>query len=177
MKCVKLILLSFVFCVCACNSFAANVTGNSSKTTIQGSVSLSDSVPSGFYGCWKVISVRSKSTNNAEFGEFGVDLWNLSKSGDVITLSNPVSGAKASVLVSEVNGNTVKFKKVSRESDEESIETPILTLEGDNFYGIDRIVIRSYKNGKFVREESVEYKVKATKVSGATIPELFGYTR
>ncbi len=177
MKCVKKLLLSFIMLLFAFCISADCVLANSGQTVIQGSVSLSDSVPSGFYGSWKVVSVRIKSTSNSDFGDFGVDVWNLSKLDDVITLSNPASGARASVSVSEVNGNTVKFRKVSRESNEESIETPILTLKGDNFHGIDRIVIRIFKNGIFVREESVEYKINATKISGATIPELFGNVR
>lgn len=144
------------------------------NNVIKGSISMTDRVPAGFFGSWKVVSVRAKTTSPQDFGPYGVDVWNLSKSNNVITLSNPVSGAKASILVSEVNGSTVRFKKTSHDVDEESIETPVLTLEGDNFYGIDRIVVRSYKNGVLVKEDSVEYKVKATKMSGATIPELFG---
>ncbi len=170
-------ILSFVLFGFVCNLMPTSVLANSGGITIRGSISLSDSVPSGFYGCWKVSSVRVKTTNPNAFGKYGSDLWNLSKSGDVITLSNPVSGASASVLVSEVNGNTVKFSKVSKDVDEESIETPILTLDGDNFSGIDKIVIRNYKNGKFVSEDSVEYQVKAVKVSGNTIPEIFSLGR
>lgn len=144
------------------------------QTVIQGSVSMADRVPSGFYGTWKVFSFRTNTTNYEDFGEYGVDLWNLSKSGDVITLSNPVSGASASILVNEVNGSTVRFKKVSYDGGEESVETPILTLGDDNFRGIDKIIINTYKNGRLIKQDSVEYKVRAVKVSGATIPDLFG---
>lgn len=171
---IKLILVCCVFMFGIQNVFAMQGQYILVNNTIKGSVSITDSVPAGFFGSWKVISVRSKTNNPEQFGPTGVDIWNLSRSGDVIILSNPVSGAKASVMVSEVNGNTVRFKKESSDKDEESSETPILTLEGDNFYGIDRIVVKSYKNGKFVKEDSVEYKVKATKVSGATLPDLFG---
>lgn len=144
------------------------------SNVIQGSITMTDRVPEGFFGSWKVISVQAKSNNPKMFAPYSVDIWNLSKSNDVITLSNPVSGAKASILVSEVNGSTVKFEKVSYDVDEKSIETPVLTLEGDNFYGIDKIIVKSYKDKKLLREDSVEYKIKAVKVSGATIPDLFG---
>lgn len=141
---------------------------------IQAGVSITDRVPTGFFGSWKVISVRAKTNNPQMFGPYSVDIWNLSKQNDVITLSNPVSGANASISVSEVNGSTVKFEKVSYDTDEKSVETPILTLEGDNFYGIDKIVVNTYKNGKLIRSENVEYRIKAVKVSGAAIPDLFG---
>lgn len=172
---IKLILVCCVFMFGIENSLAAQVRPILVSNVIQGAISMSDRVPTGFFGSWKVFSVRSKTTNPEEFGPSGVDIWNLSKSGDVITLSNPVSGAKASIRVGEVNGSTVRFEKISYDQDEESIETPILTLEGDNFYGIDRIVVKSYKNGNLLKEDSVEYKVKAIKVSGATLPNLFGY--
>lgn len=171
---IRLLLIYCVFMFCIQNAFAVQGQYVLVNNTIQGSVSITDSVPEGFFGSWKVVSIRSKTTNPEEFGPTGVDIWNLSRSGDVIILSNPVSGAKASMLVSEVTGSTVRFKKTSYDKDEESIETPILTLEDDNFYGIDKIVVKIYKNGKFVKEDSVEYKVRATKMSGATIPDLFG---
>lgn len=170
---IKLILACCVFLFGIRGVFASEANYVLVNNTIQGSISMTDRVPEGFYGTWKVFSIRTKTTNPEDFGPSGVDIWNLSRSGDVIILSNPVSGAKASVLVSEVNGSTVRFKKTSYDKDEESVETPILTLEGDNFYGVDRIVIKSYKNGTFLKEDSVEYKVKATKISGSTLPELF----
>ncbi len=149
------------------------VFAQQSSSVLQGGVSMANQVPEGFFGTWKVFSVRGKTNNTEDFGESGVDIWNLSRTGDVITLMNPVSGAKASILVSEVNGDTVRFQKVSKDKDTESIETPIITLEGNNFYGIDRIVVKNFKNGSLFREDKVEYKVKAVKISGANLPDLF----
>ena len=165
------IVLAAVFCILGLR----NNLGEAYSAVLQGSVSMADQVPSGFFGTWKVFSVRVKTTNTEDFGEFGVDVWNLSRSGDVITLMNPVSGAQASIRVSEVNGDTVRFQKVSYDKDTETTETPIITLEGNNFYGIDKIVVKNYKNGSLFREDKVEYKVKAVKMSGASLPELFSF--
>ncbi len=142
---------------------------------IQGSVSMVDRIPDELFGTWKVFSVRVKTNNPEEFGESGVDIWNLSRSGNVITLMNPVSGARASVLVSDVSGNTVRFQKVSKDRDKESIETPVITVEDNNFYGIDKISVKKYKDGSLFQEDNVEYKVKAIKMSGANLTEVLGF--
>ena len=170
----KIILVFSILLYFVNTTLASEIKPIYVSNVVRGSISMSDRVPSGFFGSWKVVSVRSKTNNSNMFAPYSVDVWNLSKENDVITLSNPVSGAKASILVSEVNGSTVMFEKVSYDTDEKSVETPILTLEGDNFYGIDKIVVKTYKDNQLVKEDSVEYKIKATKVSGAKIPDLFG---
>jgi len=52
--------------------------------------------------------------DNAEeiFKPKSVDLWNLSRAGNVITLDNPFSGANASIVINTVDGRTIKFKRI-----------------------------------------------------------------
>lgn len=164
MKKIILVSLSLV-CMCILPCYSQIITGN---------VSMSDKVPTEFFGDWKVVSTCTKSTNKEYFGAKSVDLWRLSRNGDTITLCNPLSGAKADVSVSDVKGNTVKFEKQTYFPDEESRETPILTLQGDNFSGVDKISIKTFKDGKLIKEDYVEYKVKGTKISGAGLQGLFG---
>ena len=140
---------------------------------IVGSVAMSDRVPEEFFGTWKVVSVCTHSTNKEYFGSKSLDLWTLSRMGDVIRLANPMSGAVADVSVSDVKGQTVKFEKKVYYPDEESIETPILTLQDDKFSGIDKIIIRTFKDGKLIKEDYVEYKVKGTKLSGMNALAIF----
>ena len=45
-------------------------------------------------------------------------------------------------------------------------ETPTLTLNGENFYGTDKIVIEKYKNGKKISTDIVVYNIKAKKLIG-----------
>ena len=135
---------------------------------------MTDQIPTEFFGDWKVVSVCTKSTNTDYFDSTSVDIWRLSRNGDTITLENPLSGARADVGVSDVKGNTVKFEKRSYYPDEESIETPILTLQNDNFTGVDKISIKTFKDGKLIKEDYVEYKVKGTKISGLGLDSIFG---
>ncbi len=157
-------MLSLV-CV-VCNPVSAQV--------IEGNVAMTDKVPVEFFGDWKVFSVCTTSTNKEFFDSTSMDIWTLRRQGDVITLMNPLSGARADITVNDVKGKTVKFEKRTYFPDEESVETPILTLQGDNFTGVDKISIKTFKDGKLIKEDYVEYKVKGTKISGSPISGIFG---
>ena len=145
----------------------------SDTTVIKGGVSLSNQVPKDFFETWKVTSVQTYTNNPSLFTGKSVDYWNLSKENDVITLSNPVSGAEASVTLEEVEGNRIKFLRKQDKNDEKVRETPILTLDGENFYGTDKIVIEKYKYGEKVSSDVVIYKIKAQKISGNSAQSIF----
>ena len=144
------------------------------ETVIRGGVELSDRVPKGFFGTWKVTSVQTYTNNPMLFTERSTDYWNLSKEDDVITLSNPVSGAIASVTVKEVKNNQITFTRRKTESNENVTETPTLTLNGENFSGTDRIVIEKYKYGELISTDIVEYRIDAVKVSGDGAGKILG---
>ena len=132
---------------------------NAEGMVLKAGVSLSDQVPKGFFGSWKITSVMTYSNNPKIFNETTVDYWNLSKIGDVITLSNPVSGAEASVTVEDVKGNQIKFTHVTKGRNGKMTETPTLTLNGENFYGTDKIVVEKYKYGELISSDTVIYKI------------------
>lgn len=157
-----------IFMMCS-----VNCANSESTAVIKGGVALSNQVPKGFYGTWKVTSVQTYTNNPSLFTGKSIDYWNLSKENDVITLSNPVSGAEASVTLEEVEGNRIKFVRKQDKNDEKVRETPILTLDGENFYGTDKIVIEKYKYGEYIRTDVVEYKITAQRVSGSSAGEIF----
>ena len=140
---------------------------------LQAGVSLSEQVPDGFFGSWKITSVMTYSSNPKIFNETTTDYWNLSKVGDVITLTNPVSGAKASVTVEEVKGNRITFSHEIKGRNGKMIETPSLTLNGENFHGTDKIVIEKYKYGELVSSDTVVYKITAEKLTGSPASLFF----
>ena len=140
---------------------------------ITGSVSLVNNGPKGFYGTWKVVSVQVYSNNPFMFNSTSVDLWKLEKINNYLTLTNPASGATATVTLEEVKDNTIKFVRKSDTPYEKVVETPELTLSGENFYGTDTIVISSYKNNTLVSKNVVKFKVKGIKQSGASVTDIF----
>ena len=160
-----LFLLFFIFYIAVNNCFAELIKGN---------ISLTDEIPIELYGSWRVEAICIQSTNKKMFDFTSTDIWTLSRNGEIVTLINPISGARADINVRDVKGKTVKFEKRSYYSDEETIETPVLTLHGDNFTGFDRINIKTLNNGNIIREDYVEYKIKGTKISGSSPKEILG---
>lgn len=140
---------------------------------LQAGVSMSDMVPKGFFGSWEIKSVMTYSNNKKIFNEVSTDYWNLSKTDDVITLSNPMSGAEASVTVEDVKGNQIKFTHVTKSRNAKMTETPTLTLNGENFSGTDKIVIEKYKYGEKISTDVVIYKITAQKLSGNSAKAIF----
>ena len=139
---------------------------------ITGSVSLIESVPDGFYGTWKVVSVQVYSNNPFMFNSTSVDIWKLEKRNNNLILTNPESGATATVTLEEVKNNTIKFVRKSSSPYEKVVETPEITLSGENFFGTDTIVIKKKKNDTFIGKEVVQFKVKGIKQSGASVNDL-----
>lgn len=161
----KIFFISAAFLIVCINSACAQV--------LKGNISILDEAPSGLFGSWRVEAQCISSTDAAFLGSASIDIWTLERNGDTVILSNPVSGASAAVNVNEVSGNTVKFEKRSFLPDEESIETPVLTLHGVNFTGTDIINIKTFKNGKLIREDYVKYRIKGAKISGASADGIF----
>lgn len=150
----------------------ANDEKDDTPQLITGSVSLLNNVPQGFFGTWKVISVQVYSNNPFLFNSMNVDYWKLEKLNNHLTLTNPESGATATVTLDEVKDNTIKFVRTSDTPYEKVVETPEITLNGENFYGTDTITINKYKNGTLIGQEMVKFKVKGIKQSGASVTDL-----
>ena len=184
MKKVLLILLCLFFGASAFSFEDVNIPYDNSKNriltpsdenkpqVITGSVSLVDNIPKGFFGTWKVVSVQVYSNNPFMFNSTSVDIWKLEKRNNNLILTNPESGATATVTLEEVHNNTIKFVRKSDTPFEKVVETPEITLSGENFYGTDTIVINKYKNDTFIGKEVVQFKVKGIKQSGASVSDL-----
>ena len=145
---------------------------NDTPELITGSVSLLENVPQGFFGTWKVIAVQVYSNNPFLFNSMSVEYWKLEKRNNNLILTNPESGATAAVTLDEVNNNTIKFRRTSDTPFEKVEEIPEITLNGENFFGTDTIVINKYKNDTFIGKEMVKFKLKGIKQSGASVTEL-----
>lgn len=154
------------------NDEAGQEANNDTPQLITGSVSLINNVPQGFFGTWKVIAVQVYSNNPFLFNSMSVEYWKLEKLNNNLTLTNPESGATATVTLDEVKDNTIKFRRTSDTPFEKVVETPEITLNGENFYGTDTIVINKYKNDTYIGKEMVKFKLKGIKQSGASVTDL-----
>lgn len=138
--------------------------------TLKAGISI-DKVPKDFYGTWRVSS-KILSTNAKElFKESSVDLWNLSRVGDVITLDNPFSGAKASIILTNVDGRAIKFKKTEDYDGKKLTDTVQLVLEKDTFKGVNNLKLDtiSAQDGKVIKTQWATYNLTGEKIYGDNI--------
>ena len=141
--------------------------------TLSAGVSLTESVPASLMGTWRVASVLKETDSHPNFKKSGVDIWNLSKTGDVISLSNPFTGASASISVSYVNKNTVKFSKEGDYDRQKLTDTVEITLEGDKFNGINHLKLETISdvNNSVISVKTATYVLRGEKISGTSILE------
>lgn len=128
-----------------------------------------DKVPQELYGNWRVKS-QLISTNSEElFKENCVDLWNLSRVGNVLTLDNPFSGAHASIVISEVDGKLIKFQKIGDYDEKKLTDTVQLNLGTETFTGINNLKFDTISNGHVTKTEWATYKLSGEKISGTSV--------
>lgn len=140
---------------------------------LKGGVKVVKDLPQGFYGTWSVTGTLLETNRPDIFKQKSSDIWILRRTDNVITLSNPVTGAHASITVEEVRGNTAIFSRTSRENNMLETETAEITLEGDSFYGKDSIIIHHLKKERIIGTNIVKYQVEGHKISGPTLKDIF----
>ena len=164
---IKKIILSLIF-FCTNSSYCQVLTGN---------ISLIENIPQELYGSWEVFSYQTYSNNIFRIVPPGIDYWNLYRNNNVLTLENPQTNARASVSINEVNNNTIKFTRHTKTAEEEAIETPSITLDGENFWGTDKLVTKHFKNGILIRTDVVELNIIGKKLAGPPANKLLSFKK
>lgn len=143
----------------------------SQAETLKAGISV-DSVPQAFYGTWRVVAKVDKQKGNLNFRPQRVDIWNLSRRGDVINLNNPFTGADASVKLDYVEGNIIRFTKTGEyDSNKKLTDTVDLKLTGDTFTGVNYITLETFSaiDNSLVKKDTAIYILKGEKISGSSI--------
>lgn len=143
-----------------------------SAETLHAGVSKIEAVPNTFYGSWRVIAKLDKQSGSIYFKPQSVDFWNLSRSGDVINLNNPFTGADATVKLDYVDGNLIRFTKSGDyDGNKKLTDTVDLKLVGNTFTGVNYITLEtySYKDNSLIRKDTAVYILKGEKISGMSI--------
>lgn len=131
-------------------------------------------LPKCFYGTWQVKSTLIESNHPSKIKKHGSDIWSLEKMGDMITLSNPVTGATASITVTDVHGNTAVFTRGSSDDKSKLIEKVEMTIDGDTFEGTDTITIERQRFTRAYTKDKAVYRIVGNKVSGPSVREILG---
>ena len=159
-------VLLFIF-ICLFSSFGVFAE---ESYTLKAGISMVDRVPNEFYGTWRVKSSLISSNNDVIFTSGSVDLWNLSKADNVITLENPFTGARASIVVNQVEGKVIKFQKQGNYDDKKLTDVVELKLMGDKFSGTNSLILNTVgTDGTVTKSDRAKYSLSGEKISGASI--------
>ncbi len=140
---------------------------------LKGGVEATKELPEEFYGVWSVTSTLIDTNKPGLFNVTGSDVWRLEKTNGVITLSNPTTGARASIRVDEVRGQTAKFTRDSVDGPLREYESPTITVNGDTFVGEDYLVFEVYRANILVQNYYVKYRIEGRRLSKPKNPNLF----
>ena len=152
------IMLSFNFCIAADN------------VKLSAGISIDD-VPKALYGNWRVVAKLKETDSYGTFKPQSVDMWTLSRIGDQITLSNPFSGANATISLQTVEGNLVIFSKKTPYGDKMLSDTISIRLDNNAFSGINTLCLEVFSqvDKHSLRKENATYIIKGEKISGDSI--------
>lgn len=161
----KFLSLLIIFVFAAMASFAEE------SYTLKSSISVLDNIPKEFFGTWRVSSELVSTNAEGTFKQKNVDLWNLSRHADVITLDNPFSGAKASITIDEVDDKLIKFKKRGDYDSQKLTDIVQLNLDKETFSGTNTIILETLSNidKSAIKSERATYKLVGEKISGSGI--------
>lgn len=140
-------------------------------TTLKTGISLEDSLPEMFFGTWRVSSHLVSTNTPSKFKHDGVDLWNLSRENNVITLSNPFSGANAEISLQYVEGNKIRFTKKGDYDNMKLTDTVEIELSKDNFTGSNKLLLETLSavDNSVIKTGIAVYNLRGEKISGSSI--------
>ena len=155
---ISLILLSF------------NICHASDEYKLSAGISIDD-VPQVLYGNWRVVAKLKESDSYGTFKPQSVDMWTLSRIGNQITLSNPFSGANATISLQTVEGNLVIFSKKTPYGNKMLTDTISIRLDNNKFSGINTLSLESFSqvDKHSLSKENAVYIIKGEKLSGDSI--------
>lgn len=163
----KLICFILFFIISSYNILLAE-----ENLTLSAGVSVNE-VPKAFYGSWRVTAKLDDSDSYGTFKPQSADIWNLSRIGNIINLTNPFTGATAEVTLKAVEGNLIVFTKKAPYDNKLLTDTVALRLEKNSFSGINTLKLESFSlvDNHLIKTESARYVIKGEKIAGENIFE------
>ena len=151
-----------------------NVKAENSKYVLKGTVSKIDMVPKELFGSWQVISELEETNYPKTFKKNTADFWNLRRSGNVIELRNPMTGAVAEVYLQDIGYRDVTFYHTQKEGNYKITDTVSIKLNvnGTTFTGENIIILEQLKEEDtryIIESKKATYKLYGRKVSGMSI--------
>ena len=155
---ILVVLICLMFPVC-------NVQAD--EGTFQVGVSYIDYVPSDFFGTWRVKSVLTETNSPSNFKQKNLDIWNILKDGNVVSIRNPFSGAQASVTLNYADKNSINFTKTSNYEGKRLTDTVKITIDGESFSGENIILLETLSNvdNSVIKSATATYRLNGEKIA------------
>ena len=155
---VLAVLIFLMFPVC-------NVQAD--ENVFQVGVSYVERVPSNFFGTWRVKSTLAETNSPSNFKQKNIDIWNISKDGNVVNIRNPFSGAQASVNLNYADSSTINFTKTSNYEGKRLTDTVKITIDGDSFSGENIILLETLSNvdNSVIKTAKATYRLNGEKIA------------
>ncbi|MDD3593625.1 MAG: hypothetical protein PHX18_03255 [Candidatus Gastranaerophilales bacterium] len=145
---------------------AVENTQTSSTPVLSGGVSKLQELPKAMYGIWKVEGTLLETNTPDVYLQTTSDIWVLSQSGPIVTISNPKNGATASITINEVINNTATFSRQISGYNRKETEQVTITVNGDIFTGTDTIISETSSWAGSSLVMTSKYRIKGTRQSG-----------
>ena len=139
---------------------------------LKAGISKINSVPKQFFGTWQVKSTLITTDSPKNFKPSSADMWNLRRSGNVIELRNPMTGAVAEIYLNDVNNNDITFTHQEKDDNFKLTDTVKLRLNGNTFTGTNELTLtqkKIYGDQYEIVTKKAKYKIEGQKISGTSI--------
>lgn len=166
---IRKLVTTIIILLCITGILSEKTVANQQPYTLRAGVSMIDNVPKGLFGTWRVQARLVETNSKQTFKATAVDIWNLSREGDVIKLDNPFTGANAIINVSVAQGRYIKFTKKGVYDRQNLSDVVSISINGDKFEGINSLVLETKSAGKVMKTERATYKIIGEKISGSSI--------
>ncbi len=138
--------------------------------TLQAGVSI-DKVPKAIFGSWRVNAKIVEASDYKLFKPKSTDLWNLSRVGNVLNLSNPFTGASADVSINAAQGNVVSFTRIVDFDNKKLTDSVTIRLNNNTFSGINDLKLEEFSlvDGHKMKSNTARYEISGEKISGDNV--------
>ncbi len=129
-------------------------------------------LPPDMYGQWTVIATLLKSNMPQAINQRIYDIWQLNQASDKVSLSNPNTGAFATITVDDVEGNTATFhhKVVMKPGRQYLVERPTVSVNGNNMVGTTtHSYIITDRNGQVKHVYTALFRINAQRLSKSRV--------
>ena len=155
-----------ILLICFCSFVSAQ------EQVLSAGVSVNE-VPKAFFGSWRVIAKLDDTNSYKTFKPQSIDMWTLSRCGDIIKLENPFTGASSEISIHTVEGSLIVFSKKAPYDNKVLTDTVSIRLNQNTFSGINNLSLESFSlvDNHLMKTETARYIIKGEKIAGESIIE------